>query len=108
MTIRPAATTATATTKTTTTTTAPATSATTATATEQPAPGVRRLRRLIARVPSAPMRLQAALAEQRGDVPGWVLVTLMTAGLVLAIYGIASPALQGVFNRAIESVSGVR
>lgn len=45
---------------------------------------------------------------ERGDVPGWVLVTLMTAGLVLAIYGVASPALQGVFTRAIESVAGLQ
>ena len=34
-------------------------------------------------------RLRAALTDtiddERGDVPGWVLVTLMTAGLVVAI-----------------------
>ena len=60
-------------------------------------------------VSAATVRLLTRLDDrERGDVPGWVLVTLMTAGLVLAIYGIASPALQGVFNRAIESVSGVR
>lgn len=57
---------------------------------------------------TAAVRLRSRLDDpERGDVPGWVLVTLMTAGLVLAIYGIASPALQGVFNRAIQSVSGV-
>ncbi|WP_375399993.1 hypothetical protein [uncultured Amnibacterium sp.] len=57
---------------------------------------------------TAVVRLRSRLDDpERGDVPGWVLVTLMTAGLVLAIYGIASPALQGVFNRAIQSVSGV-
>lgn len=60
-------------------------------------------------VTTTSVRLISRLGDsERGDVPGWVLVTLMTAGLVLAIYGIASPALQGVFNRAIESVSGVR
>ena len=60
-------------------------------------------------VSTATVRLLTRIDDrERGDVPGWVLVTLMTAGLVLAIYGIASPALQGVFNRAIESVSGVR
>lgn len=31
--------------------------------------------------------------SERGDVPGWVLVTLMTAGLVTAIWAIASPTL---------------
>lgn len=46
------------------------------------------------------------LADERGDVPGWVLVTLMTAGLVVAIWALAGPALEGLFTQAIESVSG--
>ncbi|TFD50531.1 hypothetical protein E3T55_08910 [Cryobacterium frigoriphilum] len=44
-------------------------------------------------------------AEERGDVPGWVLITLMTAGLVLIIWGLAGPALSGVFQQAIDRVS---
>lgn len=43
--------------------------------------------------------------DDRGDVPGWVLVTLMTAGLVLAIWAIAGPALTDVFTSAIERVT---
>lgn len=46
-----------------------------------------------------------ALRDERGDVPGWVLITLMTAGLVLVIWAIAGPALAGVFQQAIERVS---
>ena len=42
----------------------------------------------------------------RGDVPGWVLVTLMTAGLVTALWMIAGPALGRVFEDAISSVTG--
>lgn len=42
----------------------------------------------------------------RGDVPGWVLVTLMTAGLVITIWAVASPRLEEVFNHAIDSVVG--
>lgn len=46
--------------------------------------------------------------DDRGDVPGWVLITLMTAGLVLVIWAVAGPALSGVFTQAIQSVtSGV-
>jgi hypothetical protein len=45
------------------------------------------------------------LADDRGDVPGWVLITLMTAGLVILIWGLAGPALSGVFESAIERVS---
>lgn len=45
-------------------------------------------------------------AGDRGDVPGWVLVTLMTAGLVLALWAVAGPKLESVFNSAIDSVVG--
>ena len=45
-------------------------------------------------------------SEQRGDVPGWVLITLMTAGLVIIIWGLAGPALSSVFEQAIERVTG--
>jgi len=44
--------------------------------------------------------------RERGDVPGWVLVTLMTAGLVIALWAVAGPALAQVFNDAIKSVQG--
>lgn len=43
--------------------------------------------------------------DERGDVPGWVLITLMTAGLVIIIWGLAGPALSGVFQQAIERVT---
>ncbi len=42
----------------------------------------------------------------RGDVPGWVLVTLMTAGLVVALWAVAGPQLTQVFTDAIAGVSG--
>ncbi|WP_036969495.1 hypothetical protein [Promicromonospora kroppenstedtii] len=43
---------------------------------------------------------------ERGDVPGWVLVTLMTAGLVVALWAVAGPLLEGAFRQAISSVTG--
>ncbi|GEP46668.1 hypothetical protein FVP74_05890 [Microbacterium saccharophilum] len=46
------------------------------------------------------------LVDERGDVPGWVLVTLMTAGLVVAIWALAGPALADLFQQAISRVSG--
>ncbi len=45
-------------------------------------------------------------SDDRGDVPGWVLITLMTAGLVIIIWGLAGPALASVFRQAIERVTG--
>ena len=43
---------------------------------------------------------------ERGDVPGWVLVTVMTAALVVALMAVAGPKLTSAFNRAISSVNG--
>ena len=51
------------------------------------------------------LRHPAGWDDDRGDVPGWVLVTLMTAGLVLALWAVAGPALSGVFETAIERVT---
>ncbi len=44
--------------------------------------------------------------DEVGDVPGWVLVTLMTAGLVVAIWALAGPALAQLFEQAISRVAG--
>ncbi|WP_285035874.1 hypothetical protein [Plantibacter sp. ME-Dv--P-095] len=38
---------------------------------------------------------------------GWVLITLMRAGLVLLIWGVAGPALTQVFEQATDRVSGI-
>ncbi|GAD33165.1 hypothetical protein MTS1_00509 [Microbacterium sp. TS-1] len=45
--------------------------------------------------------------DEQGDVPGWVLVTLMTAGLVVVIWALAGPALSNLFEQAIARVSGL-
>lgn len=42
----------------------------------------------------------------RGDVPGWVMLTLMSAVLVAGLLLIAQPALEGLFNDAISRVTG--
>jgi hypothetical protein len=44
--------------------------------------------------------------DERGDVPGWVLVTVMTAGLVAALWAIAGPALSQMLSDALSSVRG--
>ena len=46
------------------------------------------------------------LRSDRGDVPGWVLVTVMTAGLVTAIWLLADDVLQQLFSDAVTSVTG--
>lgn len=45
------------------------------------------------------------LKDERGDVPGWVLITLMTAGLVVLMWSVAAPALRTVFEQALGKVA---
>lgn len=56
--------------------------------------------------PADPL-LPASDDAERGDVPGWVLITLMTAGLVVLIWAVAGPALTNLFEQAIARVSGL-
>lgn len=44
--------------------------------------------------------------DERGDVPGWVLITVMTAGLVGALWAIAGNQLGSMLRQALSSVSG--
>jgi hypothetical protein len=48
------------------------------------------------------------LALQRGDVPGWVLVVLMTTGLVTALWTIAAPRLSQILRNSLDSMNGIR
>ena len=41
---------------------------------------------------------------ERGDVPGWVMITLMSAALVAGLLALAGPALEGLFNQAMSKV----
>lgn len=53
---------------------------------------------LLARVGTAPRH------DDRGDVPGWVMITVMTAGLVAAITIIAQDQLGQILRNALNSV----
>ncbi|GAA1918939.1 hypothetical protein GCM10009737_20550 [Nocardioides lentus] len=44
--------------------------------------------------------------DERGDVPGWVLITVMTATIVGGIWAFLRPELMGMLRSAINSVSG--
>jgi hypothetical protein len=45
-------------------------------------------------------------SDDRGDVPGWVLVTVMTAGLVTALWLVADDQLRSIFTSALGRVTG--
>jgi hypothetical protein len=42
---------------------------------------------------------------ERGDVPGWVMVTVMTAGLVVIIFGVFSDKIRDAVSGAIDAVT---
>ncbi|HEX3907070.1 MAG TPA: hypothetical protein VHW92_03980 [Mycobacteriales bacterium] len=52
-------------------------------------------------------RMQAHQMDdrERGDVPGWVLITLMTAGIVTALWVVAEPTLKNLLTNALN-ISG--
>ncbi|CAB4675670.1 unannotated protein [freshwater metagenome] len=50
-------------------------------------------------------RVLEPMKNSRGDVPGWVLVVLMTAGLVTVLWAVAGPRLSAMLARALDAVS---
>ena len=53
-------------------------------------------------------RFYKALNDDRGDVPGWVLVVLMTTGLVTALWTIAAPRLTAILKNSLVAMNGIR
>ena len=50
------------------------------------------------------LRLLARLGDERGDVPGWVLITAMTVALVMLVWGVASEALREIITGFLDEV----
>lgn len=57
---------------------------------------------------SARSTLRDYLVSDRGDVPGWVLVVLMTTGLVTAIWAVAAPRLNTILRNSLDSMNNIR
>lgn len=60
--------------------------------------------------PLAPLLVHLVLArtgvrrDERGDVPGWVMVTVMTIGLAIAIFTFAEDPLKNLLSAAFSRV----
>jgi hypothetical protein len=50
------------------------------------------------------LRRLPRLGDERGDVPGWVLITAMTVALVMLVWGVASEALRDIITRFLNEV----
>lgn len=55
-----------------------------------------------------PTRIRSLVDQERGDVPGWVLVVLMTAGLVTGIWTVAAPRLNLILRNSLDSMNSIR
>ena len=44
--------------------------------------------------------------DERGDVPGWVMITVMSAGLVAILAAAAGPQLRSMLTQALSAVGG--
>ena len=44
--------------------------------------------------------------DERGDIPGWVLVTVMSAALVVSVWTVADDRLVAIVRSALDSVCG--
>lgn len=51
---------------------------------------------------------QLARQSDRGDVPGWVLVVLMTTGLITGIWTVAAPRLSAILTHSLDSMNNIR
>jgi len=44
--------------------------------------------------------------RERGDIPGWVLITVMTAALVTVIWALLEPQIRSLLANVLDSVGG--
>ena len=54
------------------------------------------------------MKLNELQKSERGDVPGWVLVVLMTTGLVTGIWTVAQPRLSSILKNSLDNMNSIR
>jgi hypothetical protein len=47
-----------------------------------------------------------ARRDEQGDVPGWVMITVMSAGLVAILTAVAGPQLTSMLENALSAVGG--
>ena len=52
--------------------------------------------------------VRVSFGKSRGDVPGWVLVVLMTTALVTGIWSIAAPKLTTILRNSLDAMAGIK
>ena len=54
----------------------------------------------------SPTDHQRRRRDERGDVPGWVMITVMSAGFVAILSAVAGPRLSSMLTNALAAVGG--
>ena len=54
---------------------------------------------------AARVHRHAATSEDRGDVPAWVMITVMTAGIVGVLWTFAQDGLKDLLDGAFDSAT---
>jgi hypothetical protein len=62
----------------------------------------------LARINQMKNTFLSAAKSERGDVPGWVLVVLMTTGLVTGIWTVAQPRLSSILKNSLDNMNSIR
>jgi hypothetical protein len=44
--------------------------------------------------------------RERGDIPGWVMIAIMSAAVVVVLIPLVGSKIGGAFSSAVDSVSG--
>lgn len=57
-------------------------------------------------IPEPLLHLMTRPRDERGDVPGWVMVTLMTAIVIAGLTPFVGDELRNLLERAFSMVSG--
>ena len=68
----------------------------------------KRINFAVKRLGLAKNKYKAAAFSERGDVPGWVLVVLMTTGLVTGIWTVAQPRLSSILKNSLDNMNSIR
>lgn len=64
--------------------------------------------RAFALLTAMPSRVRDRLANQRerGDIPGWVMIAIMSAAVVVVLIPLVGSKIGDAFSTAVDSVSG--
>ena len=63
---------------------------------------------LIGKINHRRAQFNLALKSEQGDVPGLVLVVLMTTGLVTGIWTVAQPRLSSILKNSLDNMNSIR